>query len=68
MPGKFVLESSPGGTYHFNLLAGNGEVIATSETYQSKDAAQNGIAAVRETAPTAELDDRTASAETASAS
>jgi uncharacterized protein YegP (UPF0339 family) len=31
----------------FNLKAGNHEVILTSEIYESKDAALNGIASVR---------------------
>jgi uncharacterized protein YegP (UPF0339 family) len=31
MSGKFVLEKGSSGKYHFNLLAGNGQVIATSQ-------------------------------------
>jgi uncharacterized protein YegP (UPF0339 family) len=33
--------------YYFVLIAGNGEIIATSEMYNSKQAAKKGIAAVR---------------------
>ena len=36
MAGKFVLKKGSGGKYHFNLVATNGQVIATSETYERK--------------------------------
>jgi uncharacterized protein YegP (UPF0339 family) len=36
MAGRFVLMKNPTGKYHFNLLASNGQVVATSETYNSK--------------------------------
>jgi hypothetical protein len=32
MSGKFVLKKGSSGKFHFNLVAGNGQVIATSET------------------------------------
>ena len=47
------------GKYHFNLMAGNGQVIATSETYESKQSAMNGIHSVKENAPGADVDDQT---------
>jgi uncharacterized protein len=59
MAGKFVLKKGSSGKFHFNLLAGNGQVIATSETYESKQSALNGIHAVKENAPSAEVDDQT---------
>ena len=43
----------------FNLKANNGEVIATSETYSSKDACLNGIESVRKNAPIAPIEDQT---------
>lgn len=43
----------------FNLKAGNGEIIATSETYNSKDACMNGIDSVKTNAPIAALEDQT---------
>jgi uncharacterized protein len=58
MAGKFVLKNLTG-KYHFNPLASNGQVIATSETYNSKAAAENGIRSVRENAPGATVDDQT---------
>jgi uncharacterized protein YegP (UPF0339 family) len=59
MPGKFVLKKGSTGKYHFNLVASNGQVIATSEAYESKGAAANGIESVKKNAPTAEVDDQT---------
>ena len=59
MAGKFVLKKNAGGQFHFNLLASNGQVIATSETYESKAAALNGIESVKENAPGATTDDQT---------
>ncbi|OAB78947.1 YegP family protein [Cochleicola gelatinilyticus] len=35
------------GTFHFVLKAANGQVILTSETYESKMSALNGIASVQ---------------------
>ena len=59
---KFELKKSDTATdqpYHFNLTAKNGQVIASSEMYASKAAAENGIRSVKENAPLAEVDDRT---------
>ena len=47
MAGKFVLKKGSSGKYHFNLVASNGQVIATSETYERKESALNGIESVR---------------------
>jgi uncharacterized protein len=59
MAAKFVLKKGSTAKFHFNLVATNGQVIATSETYESKAAAINGIASVKRNAPVAELDDQT---------
>jgi uncharacterized protein YegP (UPF0339 family) len=45
----------------FNLKAGNGEIILTSERYKAKEGAENGIASVKANAPHAERYDRRAS-------
>ncbi len=60
MAAKFVLKKGTTGKFHFNLVATNGQVIATSEAYESKAAALNGIESVKKNAPVAELDDQTA--------
>jgi uncharacterized protein YegP (UPF0339 family) len=59
MSGKFVLKKGSTGKFHFNLLAGNGQVIATSETYESKESALNGIKSVQTNAPDAKIVDET---------
>ena len=41
--GKFVLGPTKNGGFRFNLKAGNGEIIATSESYTSESACRNGI-------------------------
>jgi hypothetical protein len=61
MAGKFVLKQGTTGKFHFNLVAGNGQVIATSEAYESKAAAMNGIKSVQTNAPDAKVEDETAS-------
>ena len=61
MAGKFVLKKGSTGKFHFNLLASNGQVIATSEAYESKSAALNGIESVQKNAADAKIDDQTAS-------
>ena len=53
MAGKFVLKKGSGGKYHFNLVATNGQVIATSETYERKQSALNGIGYSVKTTPPA---------------
>jgi uncharacterized protein YegP (UPF0339 family) len=59
MAAKFVLKKGSTGKYRFNLLATNGQVIATSEAYESKASALKGIESVKRNAPTAEVDDQT---------
>jgi uncharacterized protein YegP (UPF0339 family) len=59
MASKFVLKKGSSGKFHFNLVATNGQVIATSEAYESKAAAVNGIESVKKNAPVAEIDDQT---------
>jgi len=57
--GKFELYKDAANKYRFRLNAGNGEIIAVSEAYESKGGAENGIASVRRNAPDAALDDQT---------
>ena len=56
---KFVVKKGSTGKFRFNLVASNGEVIATSEAYNSKASAMKGIESVRKNAPTAVIDDQT---------
>lgn len=57
--GKFVVKQTNTGI-KFDLKAGNGEVIATSEVYGSEAACKNGIASVKKNAPVAGIEDQTA--------
>ena len=56
--GKFVVKETSTGI-KFDLKAGNGEVIATSEVYTTKDACLNGIASVKKNSVVAEIEDQT---------
>ena len=56
--GKFVISEAKNGV-KFNLKAGNGEIIATSEVYSSKAACENGIESVKKNAPVAPVEDQT---------
>lgn len=47
MAGWFELNKSSDGQYRFVLKAEGGETILTSELYQTKSSAENGIASVR---------------------
>ena len=59
MASHFELKNAANGQFMFNLKAGNGEIILTSETYKSKESALNGIESVRKNAAGARLDDQT---------
>ena len=59
MAGKFQLYRDASGKFHFTLKAANGEIIASGETYNSKEAALDGIRSVRNNAPTATIEDMT---------
>jgi uncharacterized protein YegP (UPF0339 family) len=49
--GKFVITKRKDGEFQFNLKAGNGQVILTSEGYSTKAACENGIDSVKKNAP-----------------
>lgn len=48
--GKFVISKRKNGEFQFNLLAGNGEIILTSEGYASKPSCMNGVRSVMKNA------------------
>ena len=56
--GKFVMRKTNTGI-KFDLKAGNGQVIATSEVYTTAAACKNGIASVQKNAPVAGVEDQT---------
>jgi uncharacterized protein YegP (UPF0339 family) len=61
MAGKFELNTASNGKFFFNLKAANGQIILSSEMYESRSAAQNGIESVKKNAADdARYDRRTA--------
>ncbi|MCD0475279.1 YegP family protein [Flavobacterium sp. EDS] len=56
---KFDRKTSTNGKPYFNLKATNGQIIGTSEMYESVSARDNGIESVKTNAPTATIDDQT---------
>lgn len=56
--GKFIIRETNTGI-KFDLKAGNGQVIATSEVYTTEAACKNGIASVQKNAPVANVEDQT---------
>jgi uncharacterized protein YegP (UPF0339 family) len=59
---KFVVKKSSNGQYRFNLVASNGQVVATSESYSRKTSALNTIASIRKNAADANVEDQTTDA------
>ena len=55
----FFVKDTEDGEFVFVLVAENCEVVATSETYTSKQNAEKGIESVRRIAPNAEVHDIT---------
>ncbi len=45
--GKFEIKTDKSGQFRFNLKAGNGQVILSSEAYTTKAACENGIESVQ---------------------
>lgn len=56
--GKFIIKKTNTGI-KFDLKAGNGEVIATSEVYNSEASCRNGIESVKKNAPIAGVENQT---------
>lgn len=56
---QYEKRTASNGKPYFNLLAVNGQVIGTSELYESEAGRDNGIASVKENAPGAVVEDLT---------
>ena len=56
---RYELKENISGKFYFNLKATNGQIIGTSEMYESVAARENGIASVAKNAPDAAVDDQT---------
>lgn len=57
---RFERKESSNGKPFFNLKASNGQIIGTSEMYESTAACENGIESVKKNAPDAIVDEETA--------
>ena len=56
----FEITKDKAGKFRFHLKAANGEIIATSEAYNTKQSCQDEIKSVKENAPKATLKDLSA--------
>ena len=57
---RFERKETKNGKFSFNLRATNGQVIGSSETYESASARDNGISSVAKNASDAKVEDMTA--------
>ena len=62
MPGKFVVKKGSTGKFRFSLLSTNGQIVATSESYNSKASAMGGIRSIQKLAADAAIEDQTTAA------
>lgn len=51
MAGKFEIKEGTSGKFRFNLKSGNGQIILTSEAYETKQGVEKGVESVRKNAP-----------------
>ncbi len=54
---KFERNTAQDGRSYFNLKAGNGQIIGTSQMYESGNGMENGIESVKNNAPHASVED-----------
>ncbi len=59
VPAKFELYKDMAGKFRYRLKASNGNVLASSDGYDTKRSAMNGIKSLQKNATDAEIDDRT---------
>ena len=57
MPARFEMYKDKAERFRFRLVAANGEIIAASEAYESKEGCRGGIESVRTNALEAEIVD-----------
>ena len=59
MAAKFEISKDKSGKFRFHLKAANGEIIAASQGYETKESAHKGIESVETSAPAAKVVDLT---------
>ncbi len=57
--GKYVIKATKNGGFKFDLKAGNGQVIASSQVYKALKSCKGGIASVAANAKIAATEDQT---------
>jgi uncharacterized protein YegP (UPF0339 family) len=57
---RYQRKETKGGKFMFNLLAGNNQVIGTSQSYESEASRDKGVESVKNNAPNATVVDLTA--------
>jgi uncharacterized protein YegP (UPF0339 family) len=56
---QFEIRRAAGGQYYWRIVASNGQVLATSETYYNKADAQSAAESVKQSAASAPIYDYT---------
>lgn len=56
---KFEIRDATGGQFYWRIVASNGQVLATSETYYNKADARSAAQSVKDNAATAPISDLT---------
>jgi uncharacterized protein YegP (UPF0339 family) len=56
---RFEPKVAKNGKFHFTLKASNGQVVGSSELYETQTSCENGIASVKKNAPAAKIEDKT---------
>jgi uncharacterized protein YegP (UPF0339 family) len=59
MAAKFEISKDKSGKFRFHLKAANGEIIAASQGYETRESAHEGIESVKTNAPAAKVVDLT---------
>jgi len=54
---RFARKTTAAGKFSFNLKAGNNQIIGTSQSYESEDSRDAGIESVKNTAPSATIEE-----------
>jgi len=59
MPAEFEIKKNSAGKHFWHFKSGNGEIVAVSEAYESKQGAMNGINSIKRDARDAPIHDIT---------
>ncbi|MNL38844.1 hypothetical protein D3C87_1610840 [compost metagenome] len=54
---RYERKTASNGKFHFNLKAGNGQIIGSSQMYESEVSRDNGIDSVKNNAPDATVEE-----------